>query len=129
MKAVVELDVPDWQIGKEVSVYFPDTMVKHGECKAINEHKVPIQSLIDHIKTAIDVDPWAKDMMEELLKEHVSYTEDKIVRHDWNGTQVEMTEIGMLVRCKNCCYRRHDGYCEHNHHETTPDWYCADGEE
>lgn len=30
---------------------------------------VPIQSLIDHIKTAIDVDPWAKEMAEELLKE------------------------------------------------------------
>ena len=31
------------------------------------EYKVPIQSLIDHIKTAMDVDPWAKDMSEELL--------------------------------------------------------------
>lgn len=29
---------------------------------------VPVQSLIDHIKTAIDVDPWAKEMAEELLK-------------------------------------------------------------
>ncbi len=33
-----------------------------------NEYKVPIQSLIDHIKTACDVDPWAKEMAEELLK-------------------------------------------------------------
>lgn len=32
-------------------------------------HNVPIQSLIDHIKTATDVDPWAKEMVEELLKE------------------------------------------------------------
>ena len=32
--------------------------------------KVPVQSLIDHIKTAVDVDPWAKEMAEELLKEH-----------------------------------------------------------
>lgn len=31
--------------------------------------KVPVQSLIDHIKTAIDVDPWAKEMAEKLLKE------------------------------------------------------------
>lgn len=30
--------------------------------------KVPIQSLIDHIKTACDVDPWAKEMAEELLE-------------------------------------------------------------
>lgn len=29
---------------------------------------VPVQSLIDHIKTATDVDPWAKKMAEELLK-------------------------------------------------------------
>lgn len=33
------------------------------------KHNVPVQSLIDHIKTAVDVDPWAKDMAEELLKE------------------------------------------------------------
>jgi hypothetical protein len=26
------------------------------------KHNVPVQSLIDHIKTAIDVDPWAKEM-------------------------------------------------------------------
>lgn len=32
-------------------------------------HNVPVQSLIDHIKTAVDVDPWAKEMVEELLKE------------------------------------------------------------
>lgn len=30
---------------------------------------VPVQSLIDHIKSAVDVDPWAKEMAEELLKE------------------------------------------------------------
>ena len=35
----------------------------------MNEHKVPVRSLIDHIKTATDVDPWAKEMVEELLKE------------------------------------------------------------
>jgi len=33
------------------------------------EHKIPIQSLIDHIKTAIDVDEWVKEMVENLLKE------------------------------------------------------------
>lgn len=33
------------------------------------KHNVPVQSLINHIKTAIDVDPWAKEMVEELLKE------------------------------------------------------------
>ena len=33
MKAVIQLDVPDWQIGQEVSVYFPDTMIKKSVCK------------------------------------------------------------------------------------------------
>ena len=35
----------------------------------MKEYKVPVQSLIDHIKTAIDVDGWAKEMVEDLLKE------------------------------------------------------------
>ena len=35
----------------------------------MKDFNVPIQSLIDHIKTATDVDPWAKEMAEELLKE------------------------------------------------------------
>ena len=35
----------------------------------MKDNKVPVQSLIDHIKTAIDVDPWAKEMAEELLNE------------------------------------------------------------
>ena len=26
MKAIIAVDVPDWQIGEEVSLYFPDTM-------------------------------------------------------------------------------------------------------
>ena len=43
-------------------------MEKRG-AKQVSEWKVPVQSLIDHIKTAVDVDPWAKKMVEELLKE------------------------------------------------------------
>ena len=38
----------------------------------MKEYKVPVQSLIDHIKTAMDVDPWAKEMAEELLKEQTT---------------------------------------------------------
>ena len=33
MKAVIRLDVPDWQIGQEVKVYFPDTMCVTGTCE------------------------------------------------------------------------------------------------
>ena len=37
MKAIVEIDVPEWQIGRDVSVYFPDTMVAHGTCNSNDE--------------------------------------------------------------------------------------------
>lgn len=33
MKAIIRLDVPDWQIGQEVKVYFPDTMCIKGICE------------------------------------------------------------------------------------------------
>lgn len=46
----------------------------------MTERKVPVQSLIDHIKTAIDVDPWAKEMAEELLKEHEAVKPKQIIR-------------------------------------------------
>lgn len=36
----------------------------------MEKYKVPVQSLIDHIKSATDVDPWAQEMAEELLKMH-----------------------------------------------------------
>lgn len=33
MKAVIKLDVPEWQIGEEVQVFFPDSMCKKGKCE------------------------------------------------------------------------------------------------
>ena len=33
MNAVIRLDVPDWQIGQPVTVFFRDTMEKHGVCE------------------------------------------------------------------------------------------------
>ena len=35
MKAVIELDVPDYQIGQLVTVYFKDTMCKTGVCESV----------------------------------------------------------------------------------------------
>ena len=37
MNAVIYLDVPDWQIGQDVTVYFPDTMAKRGKCELLKE--------------------------------------------------------------------------------------------
>ena len=33
MKAIIRLDVPEWQIGQEVTVYFKDTMMKKSICE------------------------------------------------------------------------------------------------
>ena len=43
MKAVIELYVPEWQIGQDVSVYFPDTMVKHGKCELLKEQDAVVR--------------------------------------------------------------------------------------
>lgn len=45
---------------------------------------VPVQSLIDHIKSAVDVDPWAKEMAEELLKEQEAVRPER--QHSGGGT-------------------------------------------
>lgn len=34
MKAIIEIDVPKWQIGEEVTIHFPDTMCIRGVVKA-----------------------------------------------------------------------------------------------
>ena len=39
MNAVIYLDVPDWQIGQDVSIFFPDTMVKHCKCELLKEQE------------------------------------------------------------------------------------------
>ena len=41
MKAVIKLDVPEWQIGQEVTVYFPDTMMKRSKCEAVKIRQRP----------------------------------------------------------------------------------------
>lgn len=37
--AVIYLDVPEWQIGQDVTVYFPDTMQKKGTCELLKEQE------------------------------------------------------------------------------------------
>ena len=68
----------------------------------MKDHKVPVQSLIDHIKTAIDVDDWAKEITEELLKEHeavepkVSSTEQRC------GNCNKVIEMDGWIACPWC---------------------------
>lgn len=75
----------------------------------MKEYKVPIQSLIDHIKTATDVDPWAKEMAEELLKEKEPMKCADCIFYDSN--------------CQQC--GNPDGIVDGI---IFPDWYCADWE-
>lgn len=37
----------------------------------MSDYNVPVRSLIDHIRTAVDVDPWAQDMAAQLLKKQI----------------------------------------------------------
>lgn len=66
---------------------------------------VPIQSLIDHIKTAIDVDPWAKEMAEKLLKEK------EPLRPIVNSSNRFVSDA---FRCRGCGHYMRFGanYCE-----------------
>ena len=79
----------------------------------MTEWKVPVQSLIDHIKTAVDVDPWAKQMAEELLKE-----QEAVVRcKDCKNAEI-MPLFDNAIICKKHCYNG-----------ARPEkFYCADGE-
>ena len=49
MKAVIHIDVPEWQIGQEVSIYFPDTMQKKAICES-DEHDPAIEGSLEEWK-------------------------------------------------------------------------------
>lgn len=80
----------------------------------MSEWKVPVQSLIDHIKTAVDVDPWAKEMAEELLKEQEAV--EPTINEDGEAYCICGENVGIIpnskslpsVRLKYCpeCGRR-----------------------
>jgi hypothetical protein len=90
--------------------------------------------LIDHIKTAVDVDPWAKEMVEDLLKEQ----EVELQKGRYYS---DVFDIGYkagkesIVRCKDCKYAAPDMVCSHesewgneiSRNRSNPNWFCADG--
>lgn len=76
----------------------------------MSKWKVPIQSLIDHIKTAIDVDPWAKEMVEELLKEQ-EHSETFIVIDNKTGEEADIYNIALHEDwAKHLCYCDMEGW-------------------
>lgn len=99
----------------------------------MKEYKVPVQSLIDHIKTATDVDPWAKEMAEELLKEQEAEIAE--ISDEYLDLGNEIAKMPKAVRCEDCEYSYTEGFvhqhlfCEKHPElgEVADDWFCADG--
>lgn len=51
MKAIIEVDIPEYQIGQEVSIYFKDTMCIKGKTKEyIDEKDIYLQGYSDAMK-------------------------------------------------------------------------------
>jgi hypothetical protein len=50
MKAIIELDVPEFQIGQEVSIYFKDTMMIKGIVQAPCGDAISRQAVLDAIE-------------------------------------------------------------------------------
>ena len=103
MKAVIRLNVPDWQIGQKVSVYFPDTMIQHGKCEA------------ETVEHALDV------LMENGWKKA-----EPVCAH------CEAVHIVQCKDCKFCSTDGENvrfNVCMLNHNKVqSDDWFCADGE-
>ena len=62
MKTVIRLDVPEFQIGQPVTVFFKDTMEKHGVCE--EEHG---QRTLKRLRETME------DMVRGNASEEVSY--------------------------------------------------------
>ena len=72
MKAIIWLDVPEWQIGSEVTVYFKDTMVTKGVCEKAPEQTIPWEVMIHPDMEAIAKrDAFLSDENGEKLQEIV----------------------------------------------------------
>jgi hypothetical protein len=82
----------------------------------MKEWKVPIQSLINHIKTAIDVDDWAKEMAEDLLKDQEAeakwiYGEDKTGVDGWRCSECDFFEPWFYEFTDDIDFIRFYGHC------------------
>lgn len=69
MKAIVWLDVPEWQIGSEVTVYFKDTMVTKGVCEKAPEQRF----LLNEDGKIIPLNPYREEPMEAKYIGHEDY--------------------------------------------------------
>ena len=79
----------------------------------MKERKVPIQSLIDHIKTAIDVDDWAKEMVEDLLKEQEPILLENQHKPYGISTNANSPWISRCPRCSKKVEGKQTRFCKY----------------
>jgi len=78
----------------------------------MKEYKVPVQSLIDHIKTAVDVDDWAKDMAEDLLKRCVPTNVNRMKDSVFSGYKTgDCPLCGKLIVSETSKPKRFCNFC------------------
>ena len=120
MKAVIRLDVPEWQIGSEVTVYFKDTMREKGVCEKESENKETKQEESHSVCKSNKLE----ESFIELGVEIGFLTREKA---EWllEGLRNQFPQI---VRCKNCKHMLPKGYChKHSKRIMNDEWFCADG--
>ena len=74
------------------------------ETKGVVRMKAPVQSLIDHIKTAVDVDPWAKEETERICKLQIP-----------TAAEIEGGGVTWYYACGRChgAINHKDRFCRH----------------
>ena len=51
VRAVIEVDVPEWEIGERATIYFPDTMQTTGICRVIDSTNDKGQLVTEYMET------------------------------------------------------------------------------
>ena len=80
MKAIIELDIPEYQIGQEVSIYFKDTMSIKGKTRKYNNDEKDIY--LDGYSDAMAF------FLDKLGIENIKITNDE---HVWNAVRINNT--------------------------------------
>lgn len=84
MEAIIRLDVPDWQIGQPVTVYFKDTMMKHSICELETDKG---DSLLEEVL--------------ELIKQYRKVGEDDMKRRDFVVNKQGETKSEFIEKYKS----------------------------
>lgn len=74
MKALIEIDVPEWQIGQEVTIHFPDSMCKKGVCKAAISYDRVTREVVG---TKDDVKALYRVMLEDYMNNQEAIKKNK----------------------------------------------------